>query len=113
MSDWAMEKASELSLNLAAEPFHRHTTMIAAAIRESSQSGFLEALRLSRRLARITAPDDADFTSVWGDYEHGVDDMQAVLVREIDAVMAKTTGRQLTGEQALRARAAIEEMKNG
>jgi len=39
VSDWAMDKASELSLELNAEPFHKHANMIAAALLEAEARG--------------------------------------------------------------------------
>jgi len=39
VSAWAMDKASELSLELNAEPFHKHANMIAAALIEAEARG--------------------------------------------------------------------------
>ena len=37
------------------------------------------ATKRCARLARITAPKDADFSGVWGEYEHGCDDTQGAI----------------------------------
>ena len=58
MSDWAMKKASELSLELNAEPFHKHANMIATALREAEARGRVSMKEEAAKVAIEIAKKD-------------------------------------------------------
>ncbi len=101
MIDWAMEKARDLArvgcgcddadeAEFSCEHFNvtcqKQETAIATALREAEARGRASMKEEAARLARITHPKDADFSGVWGEYEHGCDDTQGVIYEAIRAL---------------------------
>lgn len=52
---------------------------VRAAIDAAEARALMDERARCARLARITHPNDADFSGVWGEYEHGCDDTQGAI----------------------------------
>lgn len=52
---------------------------------EAREKGMMEERNRCARIARTTHPQDADFSGVWREYEHGCDDTQGAIYAAIRA----------------------------